>query len=580
MKHRSSLATTTDIRTFADAPAMPVSGESSPFERLPGPIREALDRRGFADLTDVQRAVLAPGLADRDLQISSQTGTGKTVALGMVLAPRLFESVAGGDAARALRAVVIVPTRELAVQVSEELRWLYASVPGLTVECVTGGSSIGQERRRLSGKPTLVVGTPGRLNDHIRAGAIECRSVAEVVLDEADRMLDMGFREELEAILDATPAERRTHLVSATFPSAMQKLARTYQNDPRGVEGTRLGAANGDIQHIGHVVRLHDRYAAIVNLLLLAKDERTLVFVDTRSQTADLADQLVADGFAAAPISGALEQFQRTRTLEAFRTGALSVLVATDVAARGLDIPDVAMVIHTDAPRDAESYVHRAGRTGRAGRKGRSVLLAAPQRRAKVEYLLGRAKVSLQWRDVPSVAAVEKSLAKRARRRLRDALAAAPAPTEKQLADAAVLLAEMEADTLVARLLELCREERTTAPRDVEVISTTASARPWLEKGGARRDRPARRTRGAEARAAHFEINWGRRDGATPQRLLAMLCRRGGVTGRMIGAIDIDGRRTTFEVADSAVPAFEQRAGMPDARDPNLVIRRARAGRG
>jgi ATP-dependent RNA helicase DeaD len=185
--------------------------------------------------------------------------------------------------------------------------------------------------------------------------------------------------------------------------------------------------------------------------------------------------------------------------------------------------------------------------------------------------------VTLQWREVPTVAAVEKALAKRARRRLRDALTAAPTPTANQLAHAADLLTEMDADTLVARLLDLCRDEPTTAPREVEVVSASVAARPRPEKRGAGRDRPARRTRGADTRAAHFEINWGRRDGATPQRLLALLCRRGGVTGRMIGAIDIDGRRATFEVADSAAPDFEQRAGRPDARDPHLVIRRARS---
>ncbi|TFH21184.1 MAG: DEAD/DEAH box helicase, partial [Myxococcales bacterium] len=360
MTNLSAVATATESGAVeaaspALAPTVACSG-SSPFEGLAKPIRKALTKRGFAELTEVQSAVLASGAADRDLQISSQTGSGKTVALGMVLAPRLLEAAAAGGAARTLRALVIVPTRELAVQVSAELRWLYAAVPGLTVECVTGGSSVGQERYRLERKPTVVVGTPGRMHDHISRRAIDCSSVAEVVLDEADRMLDMGFREELEAILDATPSDRATHLVSATFPSAIQKLARKYQNNPLAVEGTRLGDANEDIEHVGHLIRLHDRYDAIVNLLLLAKDERTLVFVNTRAEASGLADQLAGDGFAAAPISGDLEQFQRTQTLDAFRNGTKKVLVATDVAARGLDIPEVAMVIQTDAPLDGESY--------------------------------------------------------------------------------------------------------------------------------------------------------------------------------------------------------------------------------
>ncbi len=461
MKDLASVAAATDV-AVATKPARkrskPASTEASPFEGVVEPLRKALEARGFTEMTVVQRAVLADKAAGRDLQISSQTGSGKTIAIGLVLAPRLLEATADKSAGRSLKALVIVPTRELAVQVSGELRWLYASVPGVTVECVTGGSSVGQERRRLERKPTLVVGTPGRLLDHIRTRAVDCSSVVELVLDEADRMLDMGFREELEAILEAAPTERSTHLVSATFAPAIQKLARKYQNEPLSVEGTRLGDANEDIEHIGHLVRFQDRYAAIVNLILLAEDDRALVFVNTRIQASELAEKLAGDGFAAAPISGELEQAQRTRTLAAFRNGKTKVLVATDVASRGLDIPEVEMVIHTDAPLDAEGYTHRAGRTGRAGRKGRSVLLSSPQRRRKVDYLLGRAKLSMEWRDVPTAEEVDETLAKRARLRLHETLAKAPEPDENQLAHAAELLEDMDAAVLVARLVEQCRD--------------------------------------------------------------------------------------------------------------------------
>ncbi len=577
MKQLSLVAEPADIHATDDGRSAAMPGDPSPLGSITEPIRNALEKRGFTELTVVQQAVLAPGAAGRDLQISSQTGSGKTVALGLVLAPGLLEATASNGASRELRALVIVPTRELAVQVSDELRWLYASVAGLKVECVTGGSSVGQERRRLERKPTIVVGTPGRLHDHIRSRAIDCAGVAQVVLDEADRMLDMGFRDELEAILDAVPADRSTHLVSATFAPGIQKLARKYQNKPLSVEGTRLGDANQDIQHIGYLIRLQDRYPTIVNLLLLAKDERTLVFVNTRSEASELADKLAKDGFAAAPISGELEQSQRTQTLKAFRNGMTTVLVATDVAARGLDIAEVEMVIHTDAPRDAESYTHRAGRTGRAGRKGRSVLLASPQRRRKVEYLLNHAKVSMQWSEVPSAASVEKSLAKQARHRLRDWLAAAPEPDKKQLAHAVSLLEEMDATVLVARLVELGREKPKAQAREVEATSATGDVRQRPERRAAHSDRPARRERNFAARSAQFEINWGRHDGATPQRLLALLCRRGDVTSRMIGAIDINSRKATFEVADSVARQFECSARKPDSRDPDLVISRARS---
>ena len=607
--------------------AFPVEGDEpetaspgvSPFDAIAEPLRKAIEARGFSDLAVVQRAVLADAARGRDLQISSQTGSGKTVAIGLVLAPRILEIAAAGPRSkdlRALRALVIVPTRELAVQVGAELEWLYANVAGVTVECVTGGSSVGMERRRLERKPTVVVGTPGRLLDHIRSGALDCSPVGELVLDEADRMLDMGFREELEAILDATPGERRTHLVSATFPSEIQKLARKYQSEPLAVQGTRLGAANEDIEHVGHLVRLHDRYAAIVNLLLLTADERTLIFVNTRAQAAELADQLASDGFAAAPLSGELEQNQRTRTLDAFRSGVTSVLVATDVAARGLDIPDVALVIHTDAPFDSESYTHRAGRTGRAGRKGRSVLLSTPMRQQKVEFLLARAKVKMQWREVPTAAAVEKALAKRERRRIHEAIAAAAEPSPGQITFAEKLLDGADATAIVARLVELCRNPRRTAAQEIQPVAagtarssafaSTRARAPWQDRPMPRTSRSEERAGGSkkvaalsrgedeitprrrrrednEARASgrsmadRFEMNYGMRGGATPQRVLAMLCRRGDVSSRAIGAIDIDTNTTSFEVAREIARDFERSAAMPDERDPRLVIRRVRA---
>jgi len=616
MKTSSGVAAATDIRAYERAEPQPKAADSPRVVRLSDkaskadtggethgldapnlapPIREALEKRGFTELTVVQNAVLELGTTERDLQISSQTGSGKTVAIGFVLAPCLVEEAAKQDGSRPLRALVIVPTRELAVQVSEELRWLYASVRGVTVECVTGGSSVGQERRRLMRRPTIVVGTPGRLHDHIRSNALDCRSLREVVLDEADRMLDMGFREELEAILDTTPDDRITHLVSATFARPIQQLARKYQNDPLTIEGTRLGAANEDIQHTGYVVRLHERYAAMVNLLLLAKDERTLVFVNTRADASELAEKLAADGFAAAPISGELEQAQRTKTLNAFRNGTTTVLVATDVAARGIDVPEIGMVIQTDAPRDSNGYTHRAGRTGRAGRKGRAVLLCTPQRRRRVDQILSRAKLKISWSELPTAAEVKKALAKRERRRLRTAIAEAAAPTQKQLTYAESLLEETDAATLVAHLIELAQTDGKAAPKEIEANVETRSERPTFEKRTpyrdrptfekrtpekrtSSRDRPTARERKPESRPEHFEINYGRRDGATPQRLLALVCRRGDVSSRHIGVISINDGSTTFEVMGSVARDFEDRAERADSRDPDLVIRRARGG--
>jgi ATP-dependent RNA helicase DeaD len=470
---------------------------TDPFAGVPAPLASALRRRGFTAPTAVQRAVLEAECEGRDLRISSQTGSGKTVALGIALARPLL---AAPHSPAGPAALVIVPTRELAVQVREELRWLYAEVPGLRVEAVTGGTDLSRERRRLAEKPAIVVATPGRLLDHLRAGALDCTGVGHVVLDEADQMFDLGFREELDAILEALPAERRSHLLSATFPPPVRQLADRFQKDALRLEGTRLGAAHEDIVHVAHLVRPHEVYAALVNLLLLAEGARCLVFVRRRADTTELAEQLAGDGFVALPLSGDLAQAQRTRTLAAFRNGSVPILVATDVAARGLDVPDLATVIHLEPPRDAEAYTHRSGRTGRAGRKGLSLLLVPPHARRRVEWVLANARVSADWQPAPTPARVRRTLEKRHRRRLRARLAAAETPLgEARLAHAAELLEGRDPVAVVAALVELAAPALPREPLPLTAVEAHEEE-PWRAP---RRPRPHAGRRAGGPAGAH-----------------------------------------------------------------------------
>ena len=541
-----------------------------PFEAVPPRLRAALERRGFAALTPVQRAVLGAEVEGRDLQISSQTGSGKTVALGFVLAPSL-EAAQHGDGPEAL---IIVPTRELAQQVCGELGWLVADLPGVRVASVTGGSPVFLDRRLLARGPRVLVGTPGRLLDHVSSGALDLGGVGELVLDEADQMLDMGFREELEGILDATPKTRRTHLVYATFPPGMRRLAERYQRDPFAIEGTRLGEANRDIEHDGHIVHPDDRYAALVNLLLQADGERALVFVQQRAEAAELSARLEADGFAALPLSGELAQSQRVRTLAAFRAGGTTVLVATDVAARGLDVPDVMLVIHTAPPLDAQVYTHRSGRTGRAGLRGRSVLLSPPNRRRRVARLAAEAGVELRWRPVPTAAEVRAQLAARARTALEEDLGAtlAAGPPAVELAHAEELLVQHAAVPLVAALLARSRPDRRAEPRDIAAPKAVEESR---RPERSRRERPTR-TGSERGGMVRFFMNWGVNQGANPRRLLAAVCRRGEVKGADIGSIAIHPNASTFDVRAGAAERFERLAGRRDPRDPRTRIRRDR----
>ncbi len=539
--------------------------EITPFEGVPAPLRASMEKRGFSELTAVQRAVLSAEGAGRNLRISSQTGSGKTVALGLRLAADFAAAADRHDARRAgPLALLIAPTRELAVQVAGELRWLFASIAGADVEVVTGGSDAVRERRALARRPGLVVGTPGRLLDHMRTKALSCASIDHVVLDEADQMLDMGFREELEAILDQLPAERHSHLVSATFPSAVQRLADRFQKNPLRVEGTRLGVANADIRHIAHRIRPRDVDSALINVLLLGRGERTLVFVRRRVDATRIAERLAGAGFSALPFSGELTQAQRTQTLSAFRNGSVEVLISTDVAARGIDIPNIGVVVHADVPTDSDTYTHRSGRTGRAGQKGRSIVLCPAHAERHMSRIHQTANVTAEWRPVPKAEQIQKALTKGTRRELHALLDAETGPSEKQAAYAKLLLEERDPGQVIATLLEMIEPKLPCPPQD---IGDASEARPDA-RGGPRAPR---------GNYHRFEVNWGKRHGATTNRVLSHVCRRGQLTSKEVGAIRIEYSRTTFEISEDAAGAFEKLSKTPDARDPGFAIRRVRS---
>jgi ATP-dependent RNA helicase DeaD len=602
-----------------------VMAEEDPFAGLPAAISSALKTRGFTDLTAVQKAVVAAQSQDRDLRISSQTGSGKTVAIGIALATHFIDArksdLEAGDssskddtkAGKATKtskksgpprnargsgarptALVIVPTRELAAQVQSELQWLYAGLRGLSVQVVTGGTSIVMERRALARGAGLIVGTPGRLLDHMRNRAINCESIAHVILDEADQMLDMGFREELDGILEQLPKSRSSHLMSATFPRAVVSLADRYQKNVLTLEGTRLGVANANIQHVAYAIRRHETYPALVNTLLLAGDSRCLLFVNRRIDATELAEKLASDGFGAAPFSGELAQTQRTRTLAAFKNGTFNILVSTDVAARGIDVPDISTVIHVDPPRNSEAYIHRSGRTGRAGRTGRSVLLVAGPDSRRAARMLQAARIEVSWQPVPQPEKVQKALLKEARREMHGRLAE-EAPTEAQLMYAKQLIEDRDATHVIATLLEMAKTKPPREPMAVVGLDPFAEDRSKRKGGrsdprrdaystakegtGGSRNGPPRKGALRDAGGfTRFVVTWGEQKGATPSRILSHICRRGGLESSQVGAIQISTKSSTVDIARDEADAFETRARRPDKRDPGIMIHREEGG--
>ena len=528
-----------------------------PNSRIHSALAEALAARGYDTLTSVQSAVIKEEANGRDLIVSAKTGSGKTVAFGLAIAEQLIEADRVPWSREPL-GLVIAPTRELAIQVSKELEWLYANAGARVVTCV-GGMDPMKERRALQGGAHIVVGTPGRLRDHLERGALDLSALRAVVLDEADEMLDMGFREELEEILDATPDERRTLLFSATMPRPIVAMARRYQKDALRIETIGEREAHADIAYQAVAVSPTDIEHAVVNLLRLHEAETAILFCATREAVRRLHASLTERGFHAVALSGEHSQSERNNALQSLRDKKARVLVATDVAARGIDLPSVSLVVHVELPRDAEALQHRSGRTGRAGRKGIAVLIVPFRRRRAVDSMLRRARIEAEWIEPPT----PDEIRSKDRDRLLETLSAPVELDEedRQLADQ--LMERLPAEAIASRLV---RALRADLPSPEDILAT-----------GARDDRGEPGPRPGFEGSTWFVINAGRRHNADPRWLLPLICRYGHVGRNDIGAIRVAANESYFEVAQRAVPGFVKalRRATIAPEDEGLVIEQA-----
>ncbi len=553
-----------------------MSNDFSMFELHPQ-VLQAITDLGYEVPTPIQERAIPALLAGRDVLGQAQTGTGKTAAFALPLLHKLDNSVRG------VQGLVVTPTRELALQVSKAV-YEYGRLRGVRVLAVYGGQSYDRQISRLERGVDIVVGTPGRMLDLINRGVLNLSMVQYLVLDEADEMLSMGFVEDIEAILRETPSERQTALFSATLPEAIRQLAERYMHSPEtiSVNPERITVAETEQRH--YLIYEEDKLAALMRLLEVETVTGALIFTRTKVRAAEVADALVARGIQAEALHGDLTQAARETVLNRFRQGRLTFLVATDVAARGLDIEGISHVINFDLPFDAEAYVHRIGRTGRAGRAGVAISLLTPREKQGLRRIeaytlqpIHRGKLPgvedvLAYRDTLFIQRVEAALAQKdnAATEMVEQLCAA-GHTPEELAAAAIQLVRAQEQH---RPIEPVNEIQPYLPAHRRPAATRET-RAQDERPHGARSRESGKKRDREKGMVRFILNAGKAQGIRPGDIVGAIAGEADIPGRDIGAIDIQERHTFVDVAEKHADKVFKRMKQFRMRQHRLTLKYA-----
>jgi ATP-dependent RNA helicase DeaD len=522
-------------------------------------LMQAIAALGYSEPTPIQAAVIPVMLTDADVLGQAQTGTGKTAAFALPILQNL------PPAGRHVQALVLCPTRELALQVSDAVYQL-GKLQEVRVLAVYGGQPYGPQISRLKRGVDVVVGTPGRLLDLLKRNAIQLDQVRTVVLDEADEMLSMGFIEDIEAILAATPAQRQTALFSATLPAPIRRLADRYMRVPQSIKTQREPLTVAAIQQRYYLVNQADKLAALTRLFEIEAVTSALIFVRTRAGTGELASELTRRGFPAEALNGDLSQEARERTLGRFRQNQVKVLVATDVAARGLDIEDISHVFNYDLPEEAELYVHRIGRTGRAGKTGIAIALVTPRERRLLRQIEALIRQPLAKTDLPTEADLQAHREGELLNNLRVWLGRARYRRERELV---AKLMEEGHDPLeiAAAALKLARAEEKQRPiASVEPVQETSTRRyPQKagagERGGRGRSFSDRETVSHEAGMVRLSLSMGRLHGIRPNDVVGTIAFHADIPGQAIGKIHIQDKTTLVDVPEQFVAQVLAKSG-------------------
>ena len=529
--------------------------------QLPDSLLATLVDIGYETPSPIQAACIPHLLAGCDLLGEAQTGTGKTAAFALPILARIDLAL------KQPQALVLTPTRELAIQVAEAFQKYAHLLPGFHVLPLYGGQSMVVQLRALARGAHVIVGTPGRIMDHLERKSLTLGALRTLVLDEADEMLRMGFIDDVEWILEHTPAERQTALFSATMPEPIRRIAQRYQREPQQVKIRAATTTVAAIHQRYWQVRGTDKLEALTRILEVEEEfEAAIVFVRTKTATVELTEKLEARGYEAAALNGDMTQGLREQVIERLKSGGLDLVVATDVAARGLDVPRISHVINYDIPYDTEAYVHRIGRTGRAGRSGHAILFVAPREMRMLKAIEYATRQKIEPIALPTRGEVAERRVVQFRQQILDVLGSQNLDffydvvrrmegeenlSARQIAAALAFMAQRErplqqagADEPEPLPVERMPREPRHSHRDERSGETGPAPRPAREY----RDAPPRRPEATDGRLQRYRIEVGRNQGATPKEIVGAIANEGGIAGRSIGQIHLFDDYSTVEL--------------------------------
>ncbi len=539
----------------------PAEVKNATFAELPlsDEVQQAIVKSGYETPSEIQAAVIPHLLEGRDVIGQAQTGTGKTAAFALPVLSRIDPKK------KAVQVLVLAPTRELAIQVAKSFSTYGSCMDGFSVCAIYGGQDYEPQLRALRRGVQVIVGTPGRVIDHIKRGSLEVGSLDCLVLDEADEMLNMGFLEDVQFVLDKTPETTQIALFSATLPDPIRRIAQKHLKNPETIQIKHKTMTGANIRQRCLYVTPRDKTDLLMRLLESEETDGVIVFTKTKEATTTLADKLARWGHTAAALNGDMPQALRERTVDKLKSGQLDIIVATDVAARGLDVPRISHVINFDPPHDSESYVHRIGRTGRAGRSGEAIILLSHSQRGRLRSIERVTRQSIEIVDPPSTADINRKRVESFNQRITETIANRDVTFFKQMVAEFSEKSNQPMEMIAAALADMAQNGRPLLLKDVPQSKRPPRDNGFDDSRNSHRERFSHSDDGPPRRGGRrsgpvregmqrFRVDVGRADGVKPGNLVGAIANEAGIEGQFIGPIDIQHSYTTVDLP----------AGMPN----------------